>query len=130
MFKKSLLTGLILTVAATATAQITSGGGDKPSEPKISNDEHAKYIEQILGVEVPVPQFPVDYKAESSDLGKLSKSLLGQLYTHIQSIEYKTKEQAIVKARVANMPCSMEFITMTFAGDKEASWKLNKLNCS
>lgn len=128
MLKKSLIAGLVF--ALSTAAQATSGGGDKTLQPNDANIEHAKFIEQVLGVEVPVPQFPVDYKAQDSDLGKLSKSLLGELYTHIQSIEYKSKEQAIVQARVANLSCEMEFKTMTFAGDKEPSWKLDKLNCS
>ena len=106
------------------------GGGDKTLQPNDANIEHAKFIKQVLGVEIPVPEFPVDYKAQDSDLGKLSKSLLGELYTYIQSIEYKSKEQAVVKARVANLSCEMEFKTMTFAGDQEPSWKLDKLNCS
>ncbi|NRA78023.1 MAG: hypothetical protein HRU18_07425 [Pseudoalteromonas sp.] len=98
--------------------------------PKETNKEHSKLIEQLIGVEIPVPQFEVDYEAQYSDLGKLSQALLGQLYTHIQSIDYPTGDKAIVKARVANLSCEMEYITMEFAGDSEPTWKLNNLTCS
>jgi len=127
MFKETLIAGLIVSISTVANA--TSGGGDKTLSPKDKNAENTKYFEQLLGVEIPVPEFKVDYEAENSELGKLSKSILGQLYTHVLSIEYKSDKEAVVKARIGKMFCNMEFITMNFSGDKEPSWKLNKLNC-
>ncbi|MGP5159793.1 hypothetical protein [Pseudoalteromonas prydzensis] len=95
-----------------------------------TNKEYGELIEQLIGVDVPVPQFKVDYEAQNSDLGKLSQALLGKLYTHIQSIDYQSGDIAIVKARVANLSCEMEYITMKFVGDSEPTWKLNNLSCS
>ncbi|MDI4653604.1 MULTISPECIES: hypothetical protein [Pseudoalteromonas] len=99
-----------------------------PSEE--TNKEQSKFIEQVIGVEIPVSQFEVDLKAQGSDLGKLSRALLGQFYTRVQSINYPSDDKAIVKARVVNLVCEMEYITMEFAGDSEPTWKLNNLTCS
>lgn len=118
---------IALSLASLMSPVFAATEGEQSSQDNI---EHNKFIEQVIGVTIPTPEFDVDYKAQNSELGKLSKALLGQLYTYIQSIDYKSDSQALVKARIANMSCDMEFTTIQFAGDEKPSWKLKKLNCS
>ncbi|CAH1592873.1 hypothetical protein FWP33_16935 [Vibrio parahaemolyticus] len=107
---------LVITVVAIFGLAATSNANELT---------HKDFIEQIVGAEIQVANNGnMDLAATQSDLGKLSRQILGQLYTYVESIEYKGDEHAAVNAHIGQMVCQMDYQNL------DGNWKLTKLSCN
>ena len=93
------------------------------------NAEQNKLNRLKDGFVKPVPEFGFDQNAQNSELGKLSKFVLGEFYVNILSIDLKAEDKALVTARVGNMDCAMGYVSITSEVDNKPVWKLDNLKC-
>lgn len=91
---------------------------------------HKGFLEQVVEAEIQVRAIPenMDLDASQSELGQLSRQILGKLYTYVESISHKD-ESAIVKAHIGQMTCLMDYQNFNHSSQPEKNWKLTKINC-
>jgi hypothetical protein len=91
---------------------------------------HDEAMERTIGGEIAVPEWMsnLDLHAQHSDLGAVSRSILGHLYTGITSVEYLDDNRATVHAYVGNTKCIMNMIKTEFeatlTGGFKTGWKV------
>ena len=88
----------------------------------------------LLRTELPFRgDMKINPKASETDLGKLSKAVLGQLYAYVESIDHVNDTSANVKAHIGTVACEMYFVRKEYVppvtSEDSVVWQLDKLEC-
>ncbi|OES24484.1 hypothetical protein [Alteromonas macleodii] len=85
---------------------------------------------RMQGAQINIGPHPnVNPDAHNSEVGKLAASMLGNLYTFVEDLQYVGDKEAHLTLRIVDLRCSMIMIDGAQADQQSPVWKLAKLDC-